>query len=121
VRKTLFNQSIHIIMKNFILLSSFLFIGSGSLMAQAETTNKPERITIVKTQKHSNPSSEAPLVKEKELNEKEIKALLVALDKKEAWIRENPEELELAIENGWFEDAAKTRKTLNQKLKALGA
>jgi hypothetical protein len=54
--------------------------------------------------------------------EEEIQACkdhLAALDTKEAWIRSNPEELKLANENGWFEEAAATRVKLEARIKEL--
>ncbi|MCB0478033.1 MAG: hypothetical protein KDC84_07715 [Crocinitomicaceae bacterium] len=47
------------------------------------------------------------------------KDLLKALDKKEAWIRSNPEELKLAEESGWFANAEKTRAEVRKRIKEL--
>jgi hypothetical protein len=44
------------------------------------------------------------------------KAHLNALDTKEEWIRSKPEEVNIANEQGWFEQAAKTRKELKAKI-----
>jgi hypothetical protein len=54
--------------------------------------------------------------------EEEIQACkdhIAALDTKEAWIRSNPEELKMATENGWFEEAAATRAKLEARIKEL--
>ncbi|MGV6860384.1 MAG: hypothetical protein ACWA41_01355 [Putridiphycobacter sp.] len=44
---------------------------------------------------------------------------LKALDTKEEWIRSNPEEMKIAQEQGWFENAARTRKELKAKIAEL--
>lgn len=53
----------------------------------------------------------------KELRAK--KDLLNALDKKEAWIRSNPDELKKAQETGWFKNAEKTRAEVRKRIKEL--
>lgn len=44
---------------------------------------------------------------------------LEALDVKEAEIRSNPEEYQIALENGWFEEAEATRQELRAKIERL--
>ncbi|MEZ4936257.1 MAG: hypothetical protein R2799_01545 [Crocinitomicaceae bacterium] len=57
-----------------------------------------------------------------EAEQKELRAkkdLLTALDKKEAWIRSNPEEMKKAEESGWFKNAEKTRSEVRKRIKEL--
>ncbi len=57
-----------------------------------------------------------------EAERKELQAkrdLLNALDKKEAWIRSNPEEMKKAQEAGWFKNAEKTRAEVRKRIKQL--
>lgn len=42
-----------------------------------------------------------------------------AIDTKESWIRQNPEELKIANENGWFAQADKNRAELKARIAEL--
>ena len=102
-------------MKKLSLLSIFLFTVASVGLSQEKKTEKPARITIVKVE-DTKPKEKTVSV------EDQIKSLnnqLLALDKKEAWIRENPEELLIAVDQGWFENAEKTRVAIQKELKEL--
>ena len=93
-----------------------------SFSQEAEKVDKkPERVTIVKGgESVSNPSSSATkkeITPAKELANAEN--LLNAINKKEVYIRNNPEELKLANENGWFEKTAVTKAKLQKRIKEL--
>jgi hypothetical protein len=101
------------IMKQIILTTSlFLVMGTaGFAQEQKVSTMKIYRVEA------KTPEQKTELTKEEEL--KKCYDLLEALDVKEAWIRSNPEELKIATESGWFEDAEKTRAELHAKIKEL--
>ncbi|MBI3135135.1 MAG: hypothetical protein HYZ14_10725 [Bacteroidetes bacterium] len=103
-------------MKRLILSTSFLLgVGMMSFAQQNGTQVSPMKIYRMETT--SNPEQKAELTKEQEIEQ--CKNLLNALDVKEAWIRSNPEELKVATESGWFEDAAATRAQLQARIKEL--
>lgn len=87
-----------------LLLGSFVFGYS-----QQGVTNQKNKSTEV--------NGRLTDAEKKELQAK--KSHLAALDKKEAWIRSNPEELKLAQEQGWFKNAEKTRVELRKRIKEL--
>ncbi len=104
-------------MKKSIFTLTFLTVVGISGFAQpTETTVSPMR--IYRMEKTTAPVEKTELTKEQEVQQ--CKEHLDALDKKEAWLRANPEELKIAQEAGWFEDAAITRARLNARLKELG-
>lgn len=104
-------------MKKSIFTLTFLTVVGISGFAQpTETTVSPMR--IYRMEKTTAPVEKTELTKEQEIQQ--CKEHLDALDKKEAWLRANPEELKIAQEAGWFEDAAITRARLNARLKELG-
>lgn len=109
-------------MKKIILSAiaiGFCFI---SFAQEAEKVDKkPERIKVVKGGE-STPYQAEKSVKKEQTPEKELKNaeyLLEALIKKEAFIRNNPEELKLANENGWFADAEITKAKLEKRIGEL--
>lgn len=91
-----------------LIFGGFVFNGYSQ-----ENNKKPERIKLYPST-HAN---ETKLTPEQEILECEQH--LEALDGKEAWIKENPEELKIANENGWFEKADKTRVELKARIKEL--
>lgn len=111
--------------KIFILAIAFIGL-SGVSFAQEKTEKKPERIKLVKNgQSSSVKTNDVKQPVKKELSPAEeisrCEATLKALDQKEAWLRSNPNELEIALENNWFKNANETRATLNARIKELKA
>lgn len=95
--------------------------GLAGFSQEAEKVEKKtERIKVVKG---GEPAPTALKKEEKELTPEEelasCKAQLEALNKKEAFLRSNPPNKEEAEKNGWFKDAAKTRATLEKRIKEL--
>jgi len=81
---------------------------------------KPTRLKLVKG------GEPAPSTRTKEIEtqtpQQELKKCeekLIALKKKEDYIRGNAAELKIANENGWFVDAEKTRAILNKRIAEL--
>jgi len=101
-------------MKRLILSVSFL-LGIGMIGFSQQTESQVSPMVIYRMPAESPEKSE--LTKEQEIEQ--CKNLLNALDTKEAWIRSNPEELKIATESGWFEDAAVTRARVHARLKEL--
>lgn len=102
-------------MKKIILISavvSISFVGFGQ-----QTQNGVSTMRIYKMENSTTPEEKKQLSAEEEIQQ--CKDLLHALDTKEAWIRSNPEELKIAEETGWFEDAAETRAKLQDRIKEL--
>jgi len=97
-----------LVMKKILL--SIVLIGSVSIGISQENL-KPNN----QTQTEIN--GRLTEAEKQELQSK--RGLLTSLDKKEAWIRSNPEELAIATENGWFTNAEKTRKEIRQRIKEL--
>lgn len=91
-----------------LIFGGFVFNGYSQ-----ENNKKPERIKLYP----STHTSETKLTPEQEIQECEQH--LEALDAKEAWIKENPEELKIANENGWFANADQTRVQLKARIKEL--
>ncbi len=89
-------------MKKVLILVALVLSVSYNANAQQKQT------TPVKTEQVDNRTDAEKLAGYKDL--------LKALDTKEAWIRSNPEEVKIANEQGWFENAAKTRKDLKAKI-----
>ena len=92
-------------MKKVIIIAA-LFVGV-SHTASAQLKNNP----TAKTEKVDNRTDEQKIA--------DYKYHIKALDEKEEWIRNNPEELKIAKEQGWFEFAAKTRKELRAQIAEL--
>ena len=89
-----------------------LFVaGAAFTGVSQEKQNTPERIKLVPSG-HQTQSTQ--LSKEEEI--KKCEALLEALDIKEEQIRKNPEEILIASEAGWFENAEKQRKELKARI-----
>ena len=88
-------------MKKVILLVAFI-VGVANL-ASAQLKQTPTE-TSQKTTKSDNELLQI------------YKSHLQILDKKEEWIRANPEELKIANEQGWFVNAEETRKSLRAKI-----
>ncbi|MFT5820236.1 MAG: hypothetical protein ACI8ZM_001475 [Crocinitomix sp.] len=107
-------------MKKIILAGLVLGLSFGSFSQEVEKTDqKPERIKLVKggEPKASVITKEVKQTPSQELESCETQ--LMALSKKEEYIRGNAEELKLANENGWFKDADKTRAILVKRIAAL--
>jgi len=98
-----------------VIISLSLILGSG-ILGYAQETTTPSKMRIYRME-NTTPAVKTELSKEEEIQN--CKNHLEALDKKEAWIRSNPEELKLANENGWFDQAAATRATLLARIKEL--
>ncbi|MBK9192193.1 MAG: hypothetical protein IPM77_12155 [Crocinitomicaceae bacterium] len=97
-----------------VILTTSLFLAMGAAGFAQEKKVSTMKIYRVESK---TPEQKTELTKEEEL--KKCYDLLEALDVKEAWIRSNPEELKVAEESGWFEDAAKTRADVNARIKEL--
>ena len=105
-------------MKKIIIAILAIGFSYTSFSQQADKVDKkPERIKVVKGGESTPVEMKKKLTPKRELQNCEN--TLVALDKKEVVIRNNPAELKLANENGWFTDADKTRATLNKRIKEL--
>lgn len=98
---------------------------AGTAVAQQQTQEKqPERVKLIRSSesKPVQEKSETTTTKKVKTPAEELKACeatLEAINKKEAWIKENPEELKKAKAAGWFEDAAKTRESLTKRIEEL--
>lgn len=104
-------------MKKSIFTLTFLAaVGISGFAQPTGAQVSPMRIYRMETA--TTPVEKTELTKEEEIQQ--CKDLLEALDVKEAWLRSNPEELKVAQEEGWFEDAAITRARLQARLKELG-
>ena len=95
------------------LIITVLTIISFAGIGIAQEKEQPERIKLVPSTHNS--SSQTDTEKEIERCENQLKAL----DAKEKWIKENPEELKTAKETGWFEMAEKQRRELNARIEEL--
>ena len=88
---------------------------------KSTTETKPKRITVVKAgepmKKGTAEKGKEALTPAQELER--CKAHLVALDKKEEYLRSDAKRWEEALESGWLKDANKTRATLNQQIQEL--
>lgn len=96
-------------MKKVALLAMILAGMSVSAFSQ-EKNSKPERMKLYPVQQETKTFASV---------EEEIaycEQHLAALDAKEEWIRQNPEELKIATENGWFVKTEETRKELKARL-----
>lgn len=82
---------------------------------------KPVRITLVKGgEPVSSPvTKEVKATKTPKQELEKCEKQILALKKKEVYIRGNAEELKLANENGWFVDAEKSRAILNKRIAEL--
>lgn len=91
--------------KLLVLTGFFLLIGSTTVFSQEKT---PSQTGIQKQDTRTNEEKIAS-----------YKYHLKALDEKEAYIRSNPEEYKIAVEQGWFEKADKTRQELKAQIEEL--
>lgn len=96
-------------MKKTILVGALILGAAFSGSAQEKKTeNQPMKLVPIETSKIS-PEEEI----------KNCQSQIEALDKKEAWIRSNPEELKIANETNWFVNADKTRDDLRKRISEL--
>jgi hypothetical protein len=91
-------------MKKVILLLAFIAGVAYTADAQLKKTSTP-------VEKVDNRSDEDQI--------RIYKSHLRALDKKEEYLKSNPDELKIANEEGWFLKAAETRKDLLTKIAKL--
>lgn len=103
-------------MKKSIFTLTFLTVVGISGFAQP-TGTPVSPMRIYRMENTTTPAEKTELTKEQEIQQ--CKDHLEALDTKEAWLRANPEELKIAEESGWFEDAAATRARLQARIKEL--
>ena len=99
---------------------AILFIGSACF-AQTESGKKVERMKVYKWENNRTTTGEKTK-KEEMTKEEEIaycEDIIKSLDEKEAAIRSNPEELVKATEEGWFEEADKTRAEMQARIEEL--
>ena len=85
--------------------------------SQESNKQKPERIKLVPSTHSNENSQQTKLSPAEEI--KNCEEQIEALDTKEAWIRNNPEETKMATENGWFVNAEETRVKLRARIKEL--
>ncbi|MBD3638769.1 MAG: hypothetical protein HUJ25_15555 [Crocinitomicaceae bacterium] len=96
-----------------ITLFVLVFLGiSVTSYSQENNTSKPERVELYPYTPSSN-----TITPEQEIANCE--AQIEALDTKEAKIRESEEQIKIAEENGWFEQAEKNRQELQARIKEL--
>ena len=74
---------------------------------------KPERIKLVKFQDNNSTT----ITPEQQIARYE--SFLESLNKKEAYLKSDPEALKVAEENGWFAKAEETRKSVKAKIEVL--
>lgn len=92
------------------LFISLLVIGAVSFSFSQEQVNP---------QKQNSTEINGRLTESERQELKAKKDLLTSLDKKEQWIRSNPDELKIAQENGWFKKAEQTRAEVRKRIKEL--
>ena len=100
-------------MKKVAILVAILVGTAFTGFSQENTKEQPQRIKLYPSS-HENSNKKTP--------EQEIVACeqqIEALDTKEEWIKNNPEELKKATENGWFVQAEETRQQLTKKINEL--
>lgn len=96
-------------MKKLTLVGALIFTAAISSNAQ-ENKNQNQPMKIISVEKEQ-------ITPEQEI--KNCQSQIDALDKKEAWIRSNPEELAIAQDTNWFENADKTRADLRKRIAEL--
>lgn len=102
--------------KVIVILSVFLGTGFAGFSQENPTTST---MKLYKVEPAPAPVVKPELSKEQEIQN--CKNMIQAFDTKEAWIRSNPEALAGALENGWFEFAAKRRAELQARIQELEA
>lgn len=103
-------------MKKVILSGAFILAFTAIGFTQQENP-EVSKMKLYPVEKKSTSAEQKEISKEEEIQN--CKNLLVALDTKEAWLKANPEELKVATEAGWFEDAQATREKLLARIKEL--
>ena len=107
--------------KIFVLVFAISFSAFGFSQEEEKAEKKPERITIIKGGE-SKPVENNTTVKKILSPEEELascEAQLEAINKKEAYLKNNEESYKTALENGWFKDADKNKAILIKRIKAL--
>jgi hypothetical protein len=103
-------------MKKVAIIMTIL-LGTGvSAYSQEKNPKKTEPIKVVKIETNNSRTGDNVSPEQEIIN---INAHLEALDQKEAWIRQNPQETQIATENGWFTQAEETRIQLRARIKEL--
>ena len=106
--------------KLLIFLIAVTGLTTGYTQETKTSEKKPERMKIVNGGEQENVESSDPVKKQTPEEElKSCEAQLEAINKKEAYLKENPEALKVAKENGWFEDAQKTKTILIKRINEL--
>ncbi len=96
-------------MKKTLLIGVLMLTAAISGQAQEKKNqNQPMKLVPIETNN---------ITPEQEI--KNCQSQIEAIDKKEAWIRSNPEELKTANETNWFENADKTREDLRKRIAEL--
>lgn len=108
-------------MKSLTLIGFVFFSFVGISQSTEPAEKKTERITLIKggesSSNETSKSSHKKLSPTEELAQCENQ--LIALDKKEAYIRSNPEEMKIATESNWFVNADHARAILRKRLAEL--
>ncbi len=109
-------------MKKIITIGIFAFGFSVAVNAQENKEKQPERIKLVKVENTSQNSTNQEPTQKFATPEEEIawcENQIKALDQKEEWIKNNPEETKIAEENGWFTEAEAQRVSLKARIEKL--
>lgn len=108
-------------MKSVTLIGLMFFSFAGISQSAESSEKKTERITLIKGGESSSNETTKPSSKKmspaQELAQCENQ--LLALDKKEAYIRSNPEEMKIATESNWFVNADNARAILRKRVAEL--
>ena len=102
-------------MKKATVLVLILLGGAMTGIAQEEK-NKTGSYKLVPIEK-SNVTTQKKMTAQEEIDY--CNSQIEAINTKEAWIRQNPEELEKANKNGWFINADKNRDELRKRITEL--
>ena len=103
-------------MKKVILNGAFILAFCSVGFSQVENP-EVSKMKLYPVERKAVVSEQKEISKEEEIQN--CKNQLEAIDTKEAWLKANPEELKVATEAGWFEDAKATREKLLVRIKEL--
>lgn len=109
-------------MKKIISVGIFIFSFSVVINAQENKEGESQKIKLYKVENTSQSNKKEETTSKFKSAEEEIawcENQIAALDKKEEWIRNNPEETRIAEEEGWFTKAEATRAELRARIKEL--
>lgn len=108
-------------MKKFILGISVFLLGNIAFSQENGGTQKVERMKVYKVERNTNQQQE-PAAQKTMTTEEEIEycqGVIEALEKKEAYLKSNPEENKIALEEGWYEKAEATKAEMRARIAEL--